>query len=88
MTYRVLEFCRNKMSVIYIYIYTAKKTGNVLFQLVCPSGYYQSGYSLMITHALGQMMQGYTLLVPVIYTVTHCLYNIFVYISYIMCPSE
>ena len=33
-------------------------------QTICPPGYYQSANSPMETHALGQMMYGYTLLVP------------------------
>ena len=33
-------------------------------QTMCPTGYYQSANGPMVTHALGHMMYGYTLLVP------------------------
>ena len=31
---------------------------------MCPPGYYQSANGPMVIHALGHMMYGYTLLVP------------------------
>ena len=31
---------------------------------MCPHGYYQSANGPVVTHALGHMMYGYTLLVP------------------------
>ena len=40
---------------IYIYIYVIMKT-------MCPPGYHHNGF--VATHALGHMMYGYTLLVP------------------------
>ena len=43
-----------KMSVIYIY---------VIMKTMCPPGYHHNGF--VATHALGHMMYGYTLLVPV-----------------------
>ena len=33
-------------------------------QTMCPTGYYQSANGPMVTHALGHMMYGYILLVP------------------------
>ena len=40
---------------IYVYIYAIMKT-------MCPPGYHHNGF--VATHALGHMMYGYTLLVP------------------------
>ena len=56
MRYRVLKSHRSKMSITYIYV--IKKTDNV------PCGYYQSTNGRVVTHALGHIMYGYTLLVP------------------------
>ena len=56
MTHRVLKSHRSKMSVIYV----------VKRQTMCPPGYYQSANGLMVAHALGHMMYGYTLLVPML----------------------
>ena len=55
------------VSDLYIYICTHTETEKVKKtkrQTMCPPGYYQSANGLMIAHALGHMMYGYTLLVP------------------------
>ena len=53
MTHRVHKTHRSKMSVN---IYAIMKT-------MCPPGYHHNGF--VATHALGHMMCGYTLLVPI-----------------------
>ena len=35
------------------------------YSTMCPPGYYQSANGYIVIHALGHMMYGYTLLVPV-----------------------
>ena len=49
-----------KASDIYIYIY--ERNIYVIMKTKCPPGFHHSGF--VATHALGQMMYGYTLLVP------------------------
>ena len=48
---------------------------------LCPPGYHHNGS--MATHALGYMMHGYILLVPINQRVLHKLSKI----TYILCPS-
>ena len=50
-----MELLYNIYIYIYIYIYVIMKT-------MCPLGYHHNGF--VATHALGHMMYGYTLLVP------------------------
>ena len=49
--------------IIYIYIYVIMKT-------MCPPRYHHNGF--VATHALGPIMGGYTLLVPIASTVATC----------------
>ena len=46
----------------YIIIYQYILLSNVIMKTMCPPGYHHSGF--VVTHALGHMMYGYTLLVP------------------------